>query len=363
MMKTRANTLLIVGNGFDLQCGLKSSYSDFFDWLRQDKGRINDNIWTFHFLNSTLEGRQWINVEDCLLKAIIGNDMFVKHGMIHKWAKEAISTGALENPESIKTPEARFIRYYCMHQAPHDSYWFLDELIKFENQFSEYLQSEIEGNNKYLSNIISLLRLLTGSKKVNIVSFNYTNPFKVDPTENLALYYIMQSMVGTVTNVHGTYEDGNIIFGVDATEDLSQETHIFTKTHRKMMQENSDRALIEHVDKVIFYGHSLGEADYSYFQSIFDSYNLYGDSLIHRTGSINPVTLQFYFTIYDKSSETKIKREATAGVYKLITAYGDTIDNKDKGKNLLHKLLLEGRIQIKFLPDLQEITPLANDGD
>ncbi|MDR1821069.1 MAG: bacteriophage abortive infection AbiH family protein, partial [Oscillospiraceae bacterium] len=29
------NTLLIIGNGFDLYCGLKTSYRDFFEWLRE----------------------------------------------------------------------------------------------------------------------------------------------------------------------------------------------------------------------------------------------------------------------------------------------------------------------------------------
>lgn len=27
-----ANQLIILGNGFDLTCGLKSSYNDFFEW-------------------------------------------------------------------------------------------------------------------------------------------------------------------------------------------------------------------------------------------------------------------------------------------------------------------------------------------
>ena len=38
--------------------------------------------------------------------------------------------------------------------------------------------------------------------------------------------------------------------------------------------------------EIKFYGHSLREADYSYFQSIFDSYNLYENS---------KVSLMFYF--------------------------------------------------------------------
>lgn len=34
-------------------------------------------------------------------------------------------------------------------------------------------------------------------------------------------------------------------------------------------------------------------------------------------------------------------------VTKLISSYGKTLDNKDYGKNLLHKLLLEGRLTLK----------------
>jgi len=52
-----SNTLTIIGNGFDLQCGLKSSYSNFFEWLREDSKRANDNLWAVHFLNKSLSGQ------------------------------------------------------------------------------------------------------------------------------------------------------------------------------------------------------------------------------------------------------------------------------------------------------------------
>ena len=119
-----------------------------------------------------------------------------------------------------------------------------------------------------------------------------------------------------------------------------------------MFQENPGRALAKRVDKIIFFGHSLAKADYSYFQSIFDFYNLYGDTLLSDSAFTKPFMLQFYFTIFDISRETEISRDAAASVYKLITAYGDTIDNKDRGKNLLHKLLLEGRIKIDFIENI-----------
>jgi hypothetical protein len=50
------NTLLIIGNGFDLQCGLRSSYENFFEWLRQDESRANGNLWAVHFLKSSPKG-------------------------------------------------------------------------------------------------------------------------------------------------------------------------------------------------------------------------------------------------------------------------------------------------------------------
>ena len=35
----------------------------------------------------------------------------------------------------------------------------------------------------------------------------------------------------------------------------------------------------------------------------------------------------------------------------LLDAYGRTLDNKDHGNNLIHKLLIEGRLAVKELPD------------
>ena len=80
--------------------------------------------------------------------------------------------------------------------------------------------------------------------------------------------------------------------------------------------------------EIKFYGHSLSSADYSYFQSIFDYYNIYDNNL---------VSLIFY---YSKGYEQ------FDAIYDLINNYGNTLANKDQGKNLMHKLLLENRLKI-----------------
>lgn len=81
---------------------------------------------------------------------------------------------------------------------------------------------------------------------------------------------------------------------------------------------NEDSAII-----IKFYGHSLIEANYSYFQSIFDYYNIYGNAR---------VALMFY---YSKGYEQ------TDSIYRLINSYGKTLTNQEQGKNLIHKVFAD----------------------
>lgn len=129
----------------------------------------------------------------------------------------------------------------------------------------------------------------------------------------------------------------------------------FTKTYRlmaldlpdigKLVQIPSPGAPIAGGTRMIkFYGHSLGEADYSYFQAIFDSVKLYeGDT-----------RLIFYFRPHQLSNgqmqeEEQARKEMMDKVIRLLSAYGLTLDNADHGKNLIHKLLIEGRLSVSLL--------------
>lgn len=81
-------------------------------------------------------------------------------------------------------------------------------------------------------------------------------------------------------------------------------------------------------DVIKFYGHSLGTADYSYFQAIFDQIDLYGGN----------TTLYFlHAPSYPIDPET---------VSQLINRYASGLIPESHGRNLLHKLLLEDRLKI-----------------
>ena len=74
------------------------------------------------------------------------------------------------------------------------------------------------------------------------------------------------------------------------------------------------------IDIIKIYGHGLGKADYSYYQSIFDSVDLYHGK----------TKVMFFWSDFEE--------------------YGTTFSNKDHGRNLFTKLLLENRLTIEEIP-------------
>ena len=267
----------------------------------------------------------------------------------------------------------------------------LQELHNFERRFCKYLKNNIENpNNKelntdYIINSVNLLAQITGFSSpdyedmddlidfdegtvweeispkqrvgkviriktvseelknlryTNILSFNYTALFDILGVNSPCKY---RNVHGKLCNSNCSAEcnSSSVIFGIDDTiiqaQDSNSELRLFSKTYRKMLCEGSPASILPSNNKPLeikFYGHSLGEADYSYFQSIFDYYNLYGN---------NDVSLIFY---YSKGFEQN------DAIYQLINSYGKTLANKDQGKNLIHKLLLENRLKIIELKEI-----------
>lgn len=139
-----------------------------------------------------------------------------------------------------------------------------------------------------------------------------------------------------------------MIFGVDGLSRMDKpEIYQFTKTARVLelpnqylpeemkgrsifdAQENGDE-----IKEIKFFGHSLGEADYSYFQSLFDQVDLYGSK----------TKLTFcYTTMHGPNYDAIIE---------LMNRYGETVIPEAHGRNLLHKLLLEERLKIATLSPL-----------
>jgi hypothetical protein len=184
-----------------------------------------------------------------------------------------------------------------------------------------------------------------------VLSFNYTNPFR----ESIA-----QSDAVNIINVHGNLKKG-IIFGIDGTKCAENPLAFpFSKTYRVItagtdfgegaVRAEHDSLLRQTTNIIKFYGHSLGEADYAYFQAVFDSVNLYASD----------TKLIFYYKPHHKPGESEsnalvLERRArntmASRVTRLLAEYGRTLDNEDHGRNLMHKLMIEGRLEVRLLKD------------
>lgn len=237
--------------------------------------------------------------------------------------------------------------------------YLLEQLTLFEESFKNYINlimkeivypKEILGNQRtYKDNFLKLIQ----SKEENeffLLNFNYTSFSWADShnirknTEDKNIYFFSRDKVKhkiIETNVHGNCKD-IVIFGIDqSTLSGNSPLYIFTKTYRKI---NESEKLVTNplprkneIDEIIFYGHSLSKADYSYFQSIFDYFDIYHSSII----------LTFKFSYYGEESDFKvIKSSQLISVTSLIKSYGSSMDNDKLGNNLIHKLLLENRLNV-----------------
>lgn len=229
-----------------------------------------------------------------------------------------------------------------------DDIYYLNVLKKelefFEEEFKKYISKISEKiidkhKRPYRSN---LLKVAGGniSAEIYLLNFNYTEFSRAGATkiDTVTMSNNKEHIEIKQINVHGTHHS-KIIFGIDQTNQTEKNFYQFTKTYRKM--ECADKiATIQlpypnDIDEIIIYGHSLSKADYSYFHSIFDYYNIYGSN----------IKLKFKYSTH--GDPYVCKSNHVQKIMELIKTYGDKMFDTARGDNLVHKLLLENRLSIE----------------
>lgn len=380
-----SSNLIILGNGFDLKCGVKSTFKDFFDnRISEEVGKQLETFYTALDLRDSYrslsfnEGeeyngvlvpedrynlikdakltfwdllfvenksnlkpmRNWHNVEQNMLDILKEIDLTKNYSNLGQHMAKGIASLRSKLRTSIQNSLVKccILAYYSIPKERYRSKknldeFLLSELIEFESAFSKFLKDEVSRTNDYFDHSEHLIRRIIGEDNsvddIEALSFNYTEP---------------KCLNNKITNVHGKLRNDNIIFGIDQDEiSTSSPIYKYTKTFRKMVQikkPNEDNVYINNkydLKNIFFYGHSLSVLDYSYFQSIFDYYNLYDSN----------VSLTFCCSPYGEKSSQEILSEHAGLVANLLGKYGKTMNNENHGRNLMHKLMLEGRLTIK----------------
>lgn len=383
-IKVKEN-LLIVGNGLDLSCKLESTYGHFFEnriskdveeqlkhFIEHDDRRSNhksinfgenqirsSNIvrdsdyqkikganltfwdFLFYFTYGNTSEKEWHNIEENILNILTKLDLTNAYSNMGKATE--LGFGIIDGDSKKKKIEkalrkSSILAYYVLPAERYEEKknmdeFLLDELFLFEREFSKFLNDKLTENKKYQRAIGTQLKKIVDKdtaerENFSVLSFNYTVPNRFKDI---------------ITNVHGRLDKDNIIFGIDQNDiEATSPVFKYTKTFRKLVQPKSNDNLIyidnkNELKNIYFYGHSLSQLDYSYFQSIFDYYDIYQSE----------ISLVFCCSVYGERTSSEILSEHAYLVSRLLEQYGLTMNNQNHGKNLMHKLLLEGRLTIK----------------
>lgn len=385
VIKNLKKVKLIIGNGFDLYCGLKTSYYDFFnsshdknnyflDWLNKFENnaqsfmnihianRLNfwndfihleaTNIWDFYFFlisrNKNKEIREWSwcdiesKIEDSLQDE---NNKKCKDKI--RWSEvfRIINDGASQedNIDCILLAAITFKINDCkLFDCIDEFYLFLlNELKKFEHEFANYIwklhqdkygmETPCEQEYKHYSKFL-IDKLCDINNLVSIDSFNYDHVGD-DRCDNLRY------------NINGDLH--NPIFGIDSDIFDSGDTKfIFSKTSRRMELDmiSEDSADNNEFSNIVIFGSSLSSADYSYFFSVLDK--------IAITDLTSNSKIVFAFSIYDSSKRISISNLLRKNISNLFEEYSKYKGNTNHPNRLLDALTTQGKVVLYEIPSL-----------
>lgn len=288
--------VLILGNGFDLAHGLNTKYSDFLKYYQEkytttrsvgiDKSNnfLYNNIWAKHFLNKTLAGDKWIDLENEIFNVIVKLSKlpYFKNEVSYESYKRIVFLVAKDNMDFsfdnsgyFREPEP-FLKQEC-HRVPIKDFidFLYNQLRDFVKEFEKYLIEEsqnIHNAPKY--------KLYLNRDCVSLLNFNYT-----DTCEQLYRINFNRDHYGIKTRavyVHGKInsKDGcNMVLGTHSfdNEQIPVEFNIFKKHHQRhrygtieTYQELLNELRYSHTYTPTFHiiGHSLDRTDHNILKHI-----------------------------------------------------------------------------------------------
>lgn len=247
--------ILILGNGFDLAHKLDTKYNDFLKYCQEKYSSINsvgtdhsnnflyNNVWAKHFLNKTLAGDKWIDLENEIYNVItklselpyFKNSVWYEryNNIVFLISKEYRKFNFDEAQKYFRGLENFYNTRNCYYVTIKDFVNFLySQLRDFVKEFEKYL---VEEENRKIKNTPKF-NLRANSDCVSLLNFNYT-----DTCERHYKINFNHSSCGIKTKavyVHGKINNGdkcNMVLGTHSfdNEQIPVEFNIFKKHHQR----------------------------------------------------------------------------------------------------------------------------------
>ena len=326
--------LLVIGNGFDLDLGLRTSYSDFvdssffkylndasipcpidfFEGVDKNKMKMHPNVLA-SYIQEKKEHNNWVDLEECIRE------------FCEQQLEEFVDKDALRK-------ELFAIRYMLFH--------YLAKVVDY--QFGE--------RNKLFKNHIAY-KLLDGVVKggvdYQIWDFNYT--FTCESLLEL-MQVPLQEINRSLHYIHGQLYKENenerwpIVLGSNSTPKMQKICPKAVKSNASGYYDNC-RAFkddLANASTIVFMGHSMGSTDRPYFVDLLKSSKLEQVVIITKSeSSLDDFRANMEVATGDlygiRKEETKIQELAftSDGYYELFQQY-----NAEKSKafeQIMHKIV------------------------
>ena len=245
------NLLYILGNGFDINLGLKTGYQDFYDYYKEDKNEDPDII----AMKESIEKERystWSDLEEGLGKytsQISRPDVFtkcltdIKQSLIqflnNQYEARCYELNSKKISEDLLTPEA-----------------YLNE--QTANEYAFFLQS--------------IGSIIPDNTHVKVVTFNYTRTIEDLLSNRFGL-------VSRILHIHGQLAD-SIVMGVSDMEQVSNDAfHGDRDISEEFIKPDYNDAclnarnsifesMIDSADVIVLFGTSLGKTDRKWWRLI-----------------------------------------------------------------------------------------------
>lgn len=226
-----AKRLLIIGNGFDIDLGLKTRYSDFSRskiWEKLVETTFNYDSDLLGALREAKETETWFDIEKTM------NDY------VRALKLDYLVSDLIDKDKS--------------------------NFIKVSESLSQYLKKEQKertlNTNSFAAQVLQLISEVGGFK---YYTFNYTS------LSSIAKSCGINIDSSKITHVHGSLENDSIILGVltDPSDPIYEQYSFMYKDNSRFYMSNNMYEDFDNADDIIFFGHSINGMDFPYFKDFF----------------------------------------------------------------------------------------------
>ena len=257
-------TIIVIGNGFDIDLGWRTSYKDFYDSKKDEWNKFRtdeDDLFQYVIKNA---GENWYDLERTIYNYCIA--------MSKELPSEEKMRKDLEDYKNFKNQLVHFIKQRSAEQVKEKSYAY--HLLKFfiEQRCPQGFYNEMDSE---------------------WFSFNYT------PLDKVARQ-INPSVVFNYTAIHGTLENNNCIFGFHDDKQIKGQYRLIQKSLDDDYEPHVIYPALSEADRFIFFGLSMGFIDAVYFKDIFEQ-------ISKPINSNNRTPKEIIFITRDKGSMRDIK--------------------------------------------------------